>query len=99
MNVYGATSRIITRVPHSILAGCTSSTSIARAVLPSLSEIGAVPVPTHLETGTAFYRHVDDIFQLSWAPTESDATVEAIGAAMPLAEALLGLQLTISRKT
>ena len=78
VNVYGATSRIITMVPHSILVGCTSSTSIARAVLPSRSELGAVPVPTHMKTGTAYYRHVGDIFQITWAQSESDATIGAI---------------------
>ena len=97
--VNGAVSRIIPHVPHSLIAGCTSSTSIARAVLPSLDEIDAIPLPTHLDIGTAFYRHVDDIFQLSWADSEKQATIEAIRAASPLIATLLGLQLTISNKT
>ena len=43
VSVNGAVSHIIPHVPHSLIAGCTSSTSIARAVLPSLSEIDATP--------------------------------------------------------
>ena len=37
----GSSSKIIFNVPHSLIAGCTSSNSIARAVLPSLGEIDA----------------------------------------------------------
>jgi hypothetical protein len=64
-----------------------------------LEEIDAIPLPTHLVIGTAFYRHVDDISQLSWADSEKQATIEAIRAASPLIATLLGLQLTISNKT
>ena len=80
VNVIGAVSRIITHVPHSLIAGCTSSTSIARATLPSLHEIDALPLSTHLDTGTVFYRHVDDIFQLSWAESQRLAASEAMVA-------------------
>ena len=65
-----------------------TSTPIARAVLPSLDEIDAEPLPTHRSTGTALSRHVDDIFQLTWSTTQKDAIIEAIRAATPLAKLL-----------
>ena len=95
----GSSSKIIFNVPHSLIAGCTSSNSIARAVLPSLREIDAQPLPTHLTTGTALYRHVDDFFQLTWSDTFKGAAIEALRSATPLANAIRGLQLTISSKT
>lgn len=94
-----AASHTVYHVPHSLLAGCTSSTSIARAVLPSLHELGTEPLPTHDENGTACYRHVDDIFQLSWGDSQKRTIVQAIRFATRLAQLLLDLQLTISDKT
>ena len=94
-----AASPICHIVAHSIVAGCTSSTSIARAVLPSLKELHLTHLPTHLKAATALYRHVDDIFQITWAPNLVTLLQQTANDALRLGEALLGLQLTISDKT
>ena len=94
-----AASPICHTVAHPIVAGCTSSTSIARAVLPSLKELHLTHLPTHLKAATALYRHVDDIFQITWAPNLVTLLQQTANDALRLGEALLGLQLTISDKT
>ena len=39
------------------------------AVLPFLKELHLTNLPTHLTSATALYRNVDDVFQITWAPS------------------------------
>jgi hypothetical protein len=90
---------ILNVVPHSLVAGCTSSMSITRSMLPSVAEL-ELRTGRHAESeGDSLYRHVDDHFQMGWAPSTKAAVMRTIALGKRLARWFERLKLQVSDKT
>lgn len=88
-------SGFIDEVPHSLIAGCTSSTTIARTTSLPWMKSGRNLCPLTELRG----QRSTDIVQFSWSLTWQGAKVDALRIAGPLAKQLHALKLTISSKT
>ena len=92
--IEGVAAKTVQGTGRSILAGCSSSTSLARAILgPVLARIGAGFRNTRLAL------HVDDVSATTVANNESDAILEVLKVGLEIAEAFRERFLSVSPKT
>ncbi len=93
LRVHGCYGDVVPRTGRSVLAGCTLSTSFARAYLEPLSRACASD-----ERGT-LWKHVDDLTQVIVAPTKQLAAARAIQKGQLLAAEATRLNLRIADKS
>ncbi len=93
LRVHGCYGDVIPSTGRSVLAGCTLSTSFARAYLEPLSKACASD-----EFGT-LWKHVDDLTQCVMAPTKQLAAARAIQKGQRLAAEATRLGLRIADKS
>ncbi len=93
LRVHGCYGDCIPRTGRSVLAGCTLSTSFARAYLEPLAKACASD-----ELGT-LWKHVDDLTQCILAPTKQLAAARAIQKGQLLAAEATKLGLRIADKS
>ncbi len=93
LRVQGCYGDSIARTGRSVLAGCTLSTSFARAYLRPLT------LECKSDHTCTLGQHVDDLTQMVVAPTQQLAVARAVAKGRQLAEAARGLLLDVADKS
>ena len=89
----GTFATVLEQMGRSIIAGCTLSTSLARAYLrPAVGSL-------HHEAGHMISEHVDDVGQLTIKAHDTSAVLMAIRQGVKLAQWLVDAGLVISDKS
>ncbi len=93
LRIDGCDGEVVSSSGRSVLAGCTLSTSFARAYIrPLREEVGSTPQ-------CRLSQHVDDLTQVITAPSRQLAVARAVRHGRALAEAAARLRLTIADKS